>query len=700
MIPKWRTALLVAVGLVVLAIMGPRHWGRAGEAKLLARPEAFTTLVNPDCSHCVDEAKRRAGELRDDERVLAWTRGNYEGGGIPYRFFLVPYRVISDTYGVFVYDPDAGFARGYEPSLDFRFHGWRNGIMVIAHKDGTLFSALSGRAFAGPRAGDELKPIATITTNWGSWRRGYPGSVAYRMFEKYQPTEVPGEASRDSLSTRGPVDPRLSPETEVLGVSLNGRARAYTVAALRDAAGVLADELAGERLVVLWNEATGTAAAYSPEVDGTDPPQSVILRRDAAGEQAPFVDDETRSRWGVEGRAVEGPLKGKTLRWLPAVQCRWFAWAAEYPQTELVASSEETRAADAPKQSDAAKQHTTEAVLVEPADVNPQALDRWKNEGYTAVAIVLDERFPPDAYQAAAESTRSATLDLFYWIEVARNSAMANAHPRWMAALGMHDDWRARFPDTPPTSSDKVAKAYPWVPIGYREAFDAHLERVEGLLSLASRDYRGLLLNDLQGGPSACGCGNLQCRWAIDYRVPSTAEVLTGDDVAARFMERVRALVPTTSQLIPVWTSECEAIDLPERRAGAESGTGLCGSVRCAATTCPQAFARQWRALLAAHSGDVALLATHKELGRSGGVYRGAGWLGDAVNYVRSKVEPGLGASLTHERLWIVVQGYDVSDAELADTRQEAISLEPHGIIVSKTRIDQSYTPRIIDVSE
>src|SRR5690348_1696173 len=176
--------------------------------KLLFRPELFETLVNPNCSHCVDEAKRRASELRGDDRVLAWTRGKYEGGAVPWRFFLVPYRVISDTYGVFVYDADAGFVRGYEPSLDFRFHGWRNGVMVIRHKDGTLYSALSGRAFDGPRKGERLKPIATLETDWGYWSKVYPGSVAYHMFDKYQPHELPRRDNADSIGTRLQADPR------------------------------------------------------------------------------------------------------------------------------------------------------------------------------------------------------------------------------------------------------------------------------------------------------------------------------------------------------------------------------------------------------------------------------------------------------------------------------------------------------------
>src|SRR4051794_23083893 len=60
----------------------------AGETPpLIARPDAFKTLVNPACSHCRDEAKRRAGDLKDDDRVLSWIRGYSDGGAIPYRFF-------------------------------------------------------------------------------------------------------------------------------------------------------------------------------------------------------------------------------------------------------------------------------------------------------------------------------------------------------------------------------------------------------------------------------------------------------------------------------------------------------------------------------------------------------------------------------------------------------------------------------------
>ncbi len=111
---------------------------------LLIKPEAFKTLLHPNCSHCLVEAKRREKDLRADDRALCWVQVQADGytndGVIPLRFFLSTYRVLSDGWGVFVYDPDAGYARGFSPNGDeFSFHGWRNGVMVMKRKDGTLY---------------------------------------------------------------------------------------------------------------------------------------------------------------------------------------------------------------------------------------------------------------------------------------------------------------------------------------------------------------------------------------------------------------------------------------------------------------------------------------------------------------------------------------------------------------------------------
>jgi hypothetical protein len=310
------------------------------EPSLIVKPEAFPTLINPNCSHCRDEARRRAGELKDNDRVLCWIRGYSDGGAIPYRFFLNPYRVISDTYGVFVHDADAGFARGFTPSLDFRFHGWRNGVMVMKHKDGTLYSCLTGVAFEGPKKGERLTPIPTLVSDWGYWLKQYPQNVAYHMFDKYQPVELPDKVNEDSRKSRGGEDKRLPADTMVLGVHNGDRARAYPLAAL-EKAGIIQEEQGKDTWVVLWYGPTRTAAAYlsmaSPPKEGPKP-RRLTLTRDGK-DPAPFVDQETHTRWDVAGRGIEGELKGWTLAWLDGTQVKWFAWAAEYPATTVYSAS-------------------------------------------------------------------------------------------------------------------------------------------------------------------------------------------------------------------------------------------------------------------------------------------------------------------------------------------------------------------------
>jgi hypothetical protein len=690
-----RPILTAALSTVWLAVAGAV--GCCEEPAVLALPDLFQTLVNPSCSHCLDEAKRRAGELTDDDRVLAWIRGKYDGGAIPHRFFLVPYRVISDTYGVFVFDPDAGFSRGYEPSLEFTFYGYRHGIMIIKHKDGTLFSALSGRAFAGPRSGQRLPAVPTLTSNWGYWHKAYPGTVAYQMFEKYQPRPLPTKPQRESQDTRLPADPRLAAETEVLGVTLDGSAdgasRAYRLADLRKADGLIADEIGEQPVVVLWYEPTQTAAAFAPQTDESNDAQRVDLTVERTDEASPYLDRTTGSRFDITGRAVSGPLKGRTLRWLDGTQCRWFAWAAEYPKTELFTlAAPQSGRDEARRPAPASRPATPQAVLVNPTDVTLESLEAWRREGFSTVVTVLDEQFPPEVYRTAGTLIERAVWPHYHWMEVGRCPLLADEHPLWMASLGMHTDWQEKFPNSKRPADGEVAKAYPWVPIGYQSTFAAHLARIEKLLERAAPDYRGLLLNDLQGGPAACGCGNVRCRWALDYHVPATAGEQVGDDAAARFLRRVGQLTPN-KELIPIWTTECEALDLP----GASHGTGLCGKVKCATTTCPQAFARQWQALIEGHEGTIGLLALHRELQQPGPRDRpNAAWVASPLEYVEQIARANELERIAPERLWIVVEGQDLHVAEAQAVRDTVLRQRPAMVVVARVRIDQSYEPRII----
>jgi hypothetical protein len=308
------------------------------------------------------------------------------------------------------------------------------------------------------------------------------------------------------------------------------------------------------------------------------------------------------------------------------------------------------------------------------------------------VVVVLDDPHDARVYHELVDRLKPSGLELYYWIEIGRNPQLADAHPRWMASLGMHHDWQRRFAEVAPPGESEVAKAWPWVPIAYREAFDAHLERVKRLLAKVPETYRGLLLNDLQAGPASCGCGNWQCRWAIDYGVPSTTEKLEGDDIAARFVVAVEHLA-AGKPVIPVWMTECQDQDLPPDRATGGKSTGLCGSVPCAASTCPRAFARQLGSLIEVHRGPLALMAVAEACGRS---TRGdpTEWASVVVNDAEKTLARQQVPPLTRDRLWLVVARRDTA------MEQAIAELRPACVVFAETKIEQAYEPRVISAPQ
>ena len=357
----------------------------------------------------------------------------------------------------------------------------------------------------------------------------------------------------------------------------------------------------------------------------------------------------------------------------------------------LIVSKAVVQLAAAPGEANATP---VEIVLVEPATVTSTTISLWKSEGFKAVALVLDERMAEAGYRESARRIAEGGLDLYCWIEVARNPRLAMAHPRWMAALGSHADWQKNFPKSPEPGAAEVAKAFPWVPIGYQETFDAHLARIEQLLRRAPPGWRGLLLNDLQAGPSSCGCGNLQCRWAIDYFVQSTATKLNGNDVAARFVAEVRKRAGDQA-VIPVWTTECAEVDLPADKHQGRPGTGLCGTVGCATGACPDVFTRQWSALTSAYAGPIGVLALHTALQRTQNEFGGGpGWVTNAISYLDKTISVNGGNAILPQRLWVVVEGFRPDEERLA--RAVAAKAGVGAVIVARAKIDQSYEPRMV----
>lgn len=326
---------LRACAIILLVFGGTRSWAAEPLGrKLVLTPNPIAPLTEPQCSYCSTQHRKHL--IEDGDLVLAWIRGAHNGGAISVRHFLAGPRVINDTYGLFFYDPEGGYLAAYKKDYGYKAHGWRSGVMVVEGRDGTLWSALTGIAFEGPQKGKRLERIPSLATLWSHWLMLHPESTAYDLFDgqKYKVTPLGEKPADEALASRGAVDARLPAETVVLGLERGDKTLAVPVDEKSERA-CSTVQLDGQSIAVFWYGPTRTAVAFSSSLEGR---ALTFFADKISPETAPFKDKETGTRWTLAGRGIDGPLKGKELTWAPGIQCRWFAWSSEYPQTEVFKS--------------------------------------------------------------------------------------------------------------------------------------------------------------------------------------------------------------------------------------------------------------------------------------------------------------------------------------------------------------------------
>lgn len=322
------------------------------------------------------------------------------------------------------------------------------------------------------------------------------------------------------------------------------------------------------------------------------------------------------------------------------------------------------------------------AVLLAAPQVTADRLRALHTEGNNAVVLNLSTRDAAPE-KAAAARIQQAGLALYYWIEIGRSPALADAHPEWMASIQTHQEFRKLFPRLPPLQEGEVVKTYPWVPVLYQETFPVHLQRVKELL--ADKPVpRGIFLNDLQAAPSACGCGHQLCRWTTDYGKVLTATKLPADG-AAKFVAAVKRLVPQ-AKVIPVWATECEEPDKDS----------VCNGVGCFNGACWREFTAQLMPVAEEAETLAALLpyrALQRDLAHYGPV---AGWIKPALNSFSTMPARYQARPVVPGRLIAVLQGWDVTPAQVQAQIARTQEAGAAGYVVSLMPIEQGWEPRVV----
>lgn len=320
-------------------------------------------------------------------------------------------------------------------------------------------------------------------------------------------------------------------------------------------------------------------------------------------------------------------------------------------------------------------------IVVSADQIDEVRIAEWQ-EQKLCVALLLTDPDQSAKELAAARRIVEAGLELEYFIEVAHCPSLAEKHPEWLASLQGHEEWRRLFPDFPKLKPNQVVKVEPWVPILYRESFEAHLNRVESLLK-GKPSAKRIWLNDLQAAPSACGCGHPLCRWTTDYGPIKTATPL-GADAAANFVTAVRKLVPGI-EVTPVFAPECEADDQHE----------TCGGVGCYEGACW----KEWTKQLDAFAGVVETVGAacfYKEFDRDHQRYGDeAAWVKVAVDSFAEMPKIRKGRGVPSLRVVAVLQGWEVTEEQVQAQVAQANSAGTRGWLIVKTPLDQSWTPRL-----
>lgn len=156
-------------------------------------------------------------------------------------------------------------------AVPFGNHGalYRSALTMFDHATGSVWSQISGEALLGPRAGERLELLPSTLTDWGTWRREHPETLAL---------------DADGGSSGFDVD------ATYIAVEIDGQAIGVPVVDLRKA-GVANIEVAGVPIAVVAEPAAGGWwAVYSRRLDER------VVTLDLEGDTLVEVDGP--GRWG------------------------------------------------------------------------------------------------------------------------------------------------------------------------------------------------------------------------------------------------------------------------------------------------------------------------------------------------------------------------------------------------------------------
>jgi hypothetical protein len=150
----------------------------------------------------------------------------------------------------------------YAAQLDDRrltfyvFGVWRRNMVMRDHETGSIWQQASGEAIDGPLKGKQLEVLFAQEMTWGEFLTYHPDATYALAPGQHQglvpiPLLMRVLKITEHLQVQGlsPADRRLDAHETIIGLVVNGEAKAYPLAVLRSA-GIIMDRV-GDELIKL-----------------------------------------------------------------------------------------------------------------------------------------------------------------------------------------------------------------------------------------------------------------------------------------------------------------------------------------------------------------------------------------------------------------------------------------------------------------
>lgn len=221
-----------------------------------------------------------------------------------------------------------------------------------------------GRGVNGPGVGQQLELTTSMMGYWFAFGALYPGASIHEGPSRFVELPLPGDPSwliptkrlvratgLDAIQAiEVPQFVRYNSDehTEgsfyvdntdlVVGFEQGSQRRAYPHAIL-DWHEIVNDELGSENIAVVYCPLTGTATLWDRNLESglTTFGVSGLLYNSNI---IPY-DRQTESFWTqLDGRCVNGALRGKRTRKYPYVETSWETWKTAFPETEIMSDDQ------------------------------------------------------------------------------------------------------------------------------------------------------------------------------------------------------------------------------------------------------------------------------------------------------------------------------------------------------------------------